>query len=172
MNSSVIQIPIFDWTVNVMYNLDPKDVDECSQNLLENGAPADLILDLSRNVTAGGSSTVTGPNNQIYMIFPKFHSLSSMFKVISHEIAHAVTNICEHQGIHDSETFSYIMGFISSAFYEIGIISKMIVVDDNTRNEALMLIPIKESDKVIVTSNDALIGDVRVTASKVSIDND
>lgn len=142
MNSNVIQVPIFDWTITVMYNINKNDIKECENNLIKFGAPNDIVGQLTDNIRSDGASTLQGPGNQLYVAFPIFYSLSSMFKLIPHEISHIVSNICESQGIKDSETFSYLTGFISSSFYELGIIGNMISANDNTKNEFATLVPV------------------------------
>lgn len=118
-----IHIPKYDWIVDIMYDVRPRDAKEAAMRLADMGCPMrhicraeDLILS---GVPNQGFTYTDRDDRHTLVVIGHASSIGEFFNSFSHECNHTVDHISQYYGIPlDSEENAYLTGDMAALIWE------------------------------------------------------
>lgn len=117
MIHKIYNIPIFDFTLNIIQLQGKETLSEIDEKLEDLDIKGDEICFINPNLVDGGHTLTNERKKTIVVFFHAFTSEEERIKIYGHEKRHIVDRLCLCLNIQDLESAALLSGYIEQIFY-------------------------------------------------------
>lgn len=129
MNHYQINVPMYNWLIDIYIGITIEDKDDIKTLLLNNNCSEQdisVVLDsIKPNIYNSGNTLWDDDNLKQIILFTKFTNPRSALRIILHELRHSVDFMVKTHNL-ELEGAAYLNGWIGEALYDCGFVNDIL----------------------------------------------